>query len=128
MKRKHRKVNRHITYKAEYTLQQTRIKLKTLVVIDSGCRINIIYMIDSDRRPVSNRRPLLKSASIDIIISNHGPILGYSQIGVLSKLSYLYARLHDQSLPSKIKMIVFGFLICFFNQFFFFFFKYFPIL
>ena len=48
-----------------------------------------IYMIDSDRRPVSNRCPLLKSASTDVIISNHGPILGYSQIGVLSKLSYL---------------------------------------
>ena len=47
------------------------------------------YMIDSDRRPVSNRRPLLKSASTDVFISNHGPILGYSQIGVLSKLSYL---------------------------------------
>jgi hypothetical protein len=38
------------------------------------------YMIDSDRRP------LLKSASTDVFISNHGPILGYSQIGVLSKL------------------------------------------
>ena len=53
-------------------------------------------MIDSDRRPVSNRRPisnrrpLLKSASTDVIISNHGPILGYSQIGVLSKLVYLF--------------------------------------
>ena len=46
-------------------------------------------MIDSDRRPVSNRCPLLKSTSTDVIISNHGPILGYSQIGVLSKLSYL---------------------------------------
>jgi len=42
-----------------------------------------IYMIDSDRRP------LLKSASTDVIISNHGPILGYSQIGILSKLVYL---------------------------------------
>ena len=40
-----------------------------------------IYMIDSDRRPYSNRRPPHKSASTDIIISNHGPILGYSQIG-----------------------------------------------
>ena len=49
-------------------------------------------MINSDRRPVSNRRPLLKSASTDVIISNHGPILGYSQIGVLSKLSYLIYR------------------------------------
>jgi len=39
-------------------------------------------MIDSDRRPVSNRRPLLKSASTNVIISNHGPILGYSQIGL----------------------------------------------
>jgi hypothetical protein len=48
-----------------------------------------LYMIDSDRRTVSNRRPLLKSASTDVIISNHDPILGYSQIGVLSKLYYL---------------------------------------
>ena len=46
----------------------------------------MILLIDSDRRPVSNRRPLLKSASIDVIISKHGPILGYSQIDVLSKL------------------------------------------
>ena len=46
----------------------------------------MILLIDSDRRPVSNRRPLLKSASIDVIIPNHGPILGYSQIDVLSKL------------------------------------------
>jgi tetrahydromethanopterin S-methyltransferase subunit E len=46
-------------------------------------------MIDSDRRPVSNRRPLLKSVSTDVIISYHGPILGYSQITVLSKLSNL---------------------------------------
>ena len=45
-------------------------------------------MIVSDRLLVSNRRPL-KSASTDVIISNHGPIIGYSQIGVLSKLSYL---------------------------------------
>ena len=48
-----------------------------------------LYMIDSDRHPDSNRRPLLKSASTDVIISNHGPILGYSQIGLLSKLAYL---------------------------------------
>jgi hypothetical protein len=54
-----------------------------------------------DRRPVSNRRPLLKSASTDVIISNHCPILGYSQISVLSKLSYLYVRLHDQSFAIK---------------------------
>ena len=40
----------------------------------------IIYMIDSDRRPLSNRRPLLKSASTDVIITNHGPILGYSHL------------------------------------------------
>jgi hypothetical protein len=52
-----------------------------------------LYMIDSDRRP------FLKSASTDVIIPNHGPILGYSQIGVLSKLSYLLVRLHDISLP-----------------------------
>ena len=48
-------------------------------------------MIDSDRRPVSNRRPLLKSASTaDVIIANHSPIQGYSQIGVRSKLSDLF--------------------------------------
>jgi tetrahydromethanopterin S-methyltransferase subunit E len=41
--------------------------------------------------------PLLKSVSTDIIISNNGPILGYSQIGVLSRLSYLLALLHDPS-------------------------------
>ena len=50
-------------------------------------RLTTIYiyicMIDSDRRPP------LKSESTDVIISNHGPILGYSQIGDLSKLSYL---------------------------------------
>ena len=34
----------------------------------------IVYVIDSDRCPVSNRRPLLKLASTDVIISNHGPI------------------------------------------------------
>ena len=42
----------------------------------------IIYMIDSDRRPVSNRRPLLKSASTDIIISNHGPIRYFLVISI----------------------------------------------
>jgi hypothetical protein len=31
----------------------------------------------------------LRSASTDFIISNHGPILGYSQICVISKLVYL---------------------------------------
>jgi len=31
-------------------------------------------MIDSDRRPVSNRHPLLKLASTDVIIPNHSPI------------------------------------------------------
>ena len=29
-------------------------------------------MTDSDQRPNSNRRPLLKSAPTDVIISNHG--------------------------------------------------------
>jgi hypothetical protein len=53
-------------------------------------------MIDSDRRPVSNRRPLLKSASTDVIISNHGPILGYSQIGVISKLLYTMKACHQK--------------------------------
>ena len=31
-------------------------------------------MIDADQRPDLNLHPLLKSASTDIIISNHGPI------------------------------------------------------
>ena len=35
-------------------------------------------MIDSDRRPVSNQRPILKSASTDIIISNHSPLRLFS--------------------------------------------------
>ena len=71
-------------------------------------------MIVSDRRPVSNRCPLLKSASTDVIISNHGPIIGYSQTGVLSKLSYLLACLHNISLPSKIIVItvLFFFVLC----------------
>jgi hypothetical protein len=30
-------------------------------------------MVDSDRRPVSNRRSLLKSVSTYVIISNNGP-------------------------------------------------------
>jgi len=46
-------------------------------------KTTFIYMIDS------NRRPLLKLASTDVIISNHGPILEYSQIGIISKLAYL---------------------------------------
>ena len=36
-------------------------------------------MIDSDR-------PLLKSASIDVIISNYDSIYGYSQIGVILQI------------------------------------------
>ena len=47
-------------------------------------------MIDSDQRADSNRRSLLKSASTDVIISNHVPIQGYSQVGVLSKFSVLW--------------------------------------
>ena len=46
-------------------------------------------MIDSGQRPNWNRRPRIKSASTDVIILNHGPIEGYSQIVVLSKLSYV---------------------------------------
>jgi len=33
-----------------------------------------MYMIDSDQSSDSNWCPLLKSASTDVIISNHGPI------------------------------------------------------
>ena len=53
---------------------------------------------DSDRCPVSNRCPHLKSASTDVIISNHGPILGYSQSGVLSKLYGLFIAIKLTSL------------------------------
>jgi hypothetical protein len=49
-------------------------------IVQSLVFLFLIYMIDSDRRPASNRRPLLKLASADVIISNHCPILGYSQI------------------------------------------------
>ena len=58
-------------------------------------------MIVSDRRPVSNRSPLLKSASTDVIISNHGLILGYSHIGVLSKLSYGYRSVYTMKVCHK---------------------------
>ena len=82
----------------------------------------MLYLIDSDRRPVSNRRPFLKLTSTDVIISNHGPILRYSQIGVLSKLAYLQTRLHDQRLPSKIiamtGLFCVFFFICFLKLFF----------
>ena len=49
-----------------------------------------MYMKDSDQRPDSNRRPLLKSTSTDVIISNHSLIKGYSQISILSKFSDLW--------------------------------------
>jgi hypothetical protein len=39
-------------------------------------------MIDSDQRPDSNRHPLLKSASTDVIISNQHPLTSLSQIGI----------------------------------------------
>jgi hypothetical protein len=42
-------------------------------------------MIDLDQHSDLNRGPLLKSTPTDVIISNHGPIKGYSQIGILSK-------------------------------------------
>ena len=43
---------------------------------------------NSDQRPDSNGRLLLKSAPTDVIISNHDRILGY--IGVLSKFSDIW--------------------------------------
>jgi len=57
------------------------------VVCFYACKTKI-YMIDSDQCSDSNRRPLFKST--DVIISNHGPIKGYSQIGVFSKFSDLW--------------------------------------
>ena len=52
-----------------YSIKSISVKLAVIVWAPL-----YIYMIDSDRRP------LLKSASTDVIISNHCPILGYSQI------------------------------------------------
>ena len=43
-------------------------------------------MIDSDRHQVSNRRPLLKSASTDVIISNHGHMMDVGQVCTSSAL------------------------------------------
>ena len=64
-------------------------------------------MIDSDRRL------LLKSVSTDVNISNHGLILGYSQIGVLPKLSYLYYTIKF-AIQNNCRDSFFFFLICFF--------------
>ena len=47
-------------------------------------------MIELDQHSDLNRGPLLKSTPTDVIISNHGPIKGYSQIGILSIFSDLW--------------------------------------
>ena len=109
-------VNNEIAYIIlKKRLEGPQLRLFTYMYLKCCCaRIIYIYMIDLDRRPVSNRRPLFKSASTDVIISNHGPILGYSQIGVLYKLSYLLSRLNDITLPSKIIVTTVFFLICYF--------------
>ena len=39
----------------------------------------------------SDQRPFLKSASTDVIISNHVRFKGISQISILSKSSHLWA-------------------------------------
>jgi hypothetical protein len=73
---------------AKYSINQYEMhcerKLKLKSHNTSYCLIGVatkagltVYMIDSDRRPVSNRRPLTSLSQITI--------LGYSQIGVLSK-------------------------------------------
>ena len=67
------------------------MKKSTATDVNKYQKLNsIIYMIDSDQRPDSNRRPLLKSTPTDVIISNHGPIEWYSHIGVFSKFSDLW--------------------------------------
>ena len=49
------------------------MKKSTATDVNKYQKLNgIIYMIDSDQRPDSNRRPLLKSAPNDFIIPNHG--------------------------------------------------------
>ena len=76
----------HIDQKCHMRIYNTVISLSTPLKkfpLHNYGNYIYIYMIDSDRRPP------LKSASTDIIISNHGPILGYSQIGGLSNLASL---------------------------------------
>jgi hypothetical protein len=50
-----------------------------------------MYMVDSDQRPNSNRRPLLKSAFTDVIISNHCPDLR----GILKSASEIHRYMSD---------------------------------
>jgi hypothetical protein len=76
MLKKHTQKNKIKTLKKQNKIIKHYPMTDWLIVIQG-------YMIDSDWRP------LLKLASTDVIISNHGPILGYSQNGILSKLSYL---------------------------------------
>jgi hypothetical protein len=45
-------------------------------------------MIDSDQRPVSSRRPLLKSASTDVIISNRRPFQTLISIGSFTRSKF----------------------------------------
>jgi hypothetical protein len=60
----------------EFCLNWCRtIQVKTI-------KIHSFDMIDSDQRPDSNRHPLLKSASTDVIISNQHPLTSLSQIGI----------------------------------------------
>jgi hypothetical protein len=67
-----------------------------------GTVIVSVYMIESDRRPVSNRRPLLKLASTDVIISNHGPS------------SHIYRPVYTIKFAIKNNCKDSFFLICFF--------------
>ena len=76
--------------KLEHVIKVSNICQSKETNIDTKSEVSVLYMIDSDQRLDSNRHPLLKSASIDVIILNHNPIYGYSQIGVLSKYSDLW--------------------------------------
>jgi len=68
-------------------LHEAEYMLFLLAVVLMSLFVNIISSYIHDRlRSASG----LKSVSTDVIISNNGPIYGYSQIGVLSKFSDLW--------------------------------------
>jgi hypothetical protein len=79
----------------------------------------ILYMIDSDRRPVSNRRPVLKSASTDVnvIISNHGFRIFSNRCPFQTLISTGPLTRYKFAIKNNCNVILF-FLICFFLSIF----------
>ena len=74
-----------------------------------------IYMI------VSDRRPLLKSASTDVIFSNHCLILGYSQMFVITMVFTTLLCLDQAVFSLEVFSIVLS--VCHYNGVFFLFLK-----